>query len=87
MGELMNTARLCVAALISAWALETDSLAISSSRTLMLFLFSLVDMLAVAEESVTAGILRKKKEGGIDCAASLSLEDFFALVCESTDYR
>jgi hypothetical protein len=64
MGELINTAKLWVAALISSWALEMDSLAISSSRTLTLFLFSFVDMLAVAEESVTAGILRKKRKGG-----------------------
>lgn len=66
MGELMNVARLYVAALISSWALEIHNLAISSSRTFSLFLFSLEDMLAVAEEeSVTAGIVGRKEEGGV----------------------
>ncbi len=57
MGELMKIARLWVAALMSSCALEIQSLAISSSRTFRLFLFSLVDMLAVADVSVTAGML------------------------------
>lgn len=41
-GPLMKTARLCVAALMSSWALLMFNLAISSSRTLTLFLFSAI---------------------------------------------
>ena len=57
MGELMKIARLWGAALMSSCALEIHSFAISSSRTLTLFLFSFEAMLAVADVSVTAGML------------------------------
>jgi len=58
MSPLMKVAILCVAALMSSWALEIQSLAISSSRIFSLFLFSLDDMFAVeGVESVTAGML------------------------------
>jgi hypothetical protein len=60
----MKMARLCVAALMSSWALEIHSFAISSSRTFRLFLFSFDDMLAVADESVTAGMLWEEKKRG-----------------------
>ena len=55
---LMNVAMFWVAALMSSWAFEIHNFAISSSRTFWLFLFSLVDMLAVeADASVIAGML------------------------------
>ena len=74
---LMKVARLAVAALMSSWALEIHSFAISSSRTFWLFLFSLVDMLAVeADASVIAGIMERKEEG--EAAAKVGWMNFLS---------